>query len=287
MTIPPNPSMERLIALVQRELGAVSVRLLEAASEPSEAENVLYAQLPDGRRLAVAFAAPPASRDVALRRLRMLTATFSQSLSEGPRSSPRPPVSGSLHQELRALAVRARALDAAVIDAHSPVVWGAGSQDLEAETPEKINLMDVSSARLVEIAAPSSQAPVQGEADDASEAQLPPDAAASRGNVESVRELTERAVELARDLPGLPALRKGGHVAQVVEAPDLVVLVRSFASIYVLLVIYDAPFDEVRAERAVEDSLPRIERFVLALPPLDPKPAPIAGVISMRRGRRR
>ena len=39
--------------------------------------------------------------------------------------------------------------------------------------------------------------------------------------------------------------------------------------------------------RAALDALPRIERLVLALPPLDPKPAPIAGVIAMRRGRKR
>jgi hypothetical protein len=33
--------------------------------------------------------------------------------------------------------------------------------------------------------------------------------------------------------------------------------------------------------------LPRIERLVVALPPLDPKPSPIAGVVALRRGRRR
>jgi len=287
MTDDSNSSMDRLIALVRRELGAESVRLLDAGAEPAEADNVLYASLPDGRRLAVAFAAPPASRDVALRRLRMLTATFSQSLAEGPRSSPRLPVSGSLHQELRALAVRARAKDAAVIDAHSPVVWGTGSQDQETQTPEKVIRMDASSARLVEIAAPSSQAPVETGQDDASEADLGPEQKAGAANLERARELTEKAIEIVRDLPGLRALRKGGHIAKLVNDAEVVALVRSFASIYVLLVIFDAPFDEVRAERAVEDSLPRIERLVLALPPLDPKPAPIAGVISMRRGRRR
>jgi hypothetical protein len=63
---------------------------------------------------------------------------------------------------------------------------------------------------------------------------------------------------------------------------------RSFASIYVLIVVFESPFDELRAEQAIEDGLPRIERLVLALPPLDPKPSPIASVISMRgRARRR
>src|ERR1700722_5370542 len=104
MTDGTNPQMERLMALVQRELGAESVRLLEATVNPPDADNVLYAKLPDGRRLAVAFEGAPKLREGVERRLRMLTATFAQSLAEGPRSSAsRPHLSGSLQQELRAL----------------------------------------------------------------------------------------------------------------------------------------------------------------------------------------
>jgi hypothetical protein len=263
--------MDRLIALVRRELGAESVRLLDATSQSEqEAENVIYATLPDRRRLAVAFAEPPAAREVLERRLQMLTATFAQSLGEGPRSSSRIPVAGSLHQELRALAVRAQAIDAAVIDAHSPVMWGAGSQEPAVPAgPDRLALVDVSSVSLVD-PAPSSDAPIDEGPDE------------DRG-----RDLTEKAVELVRELPGLRALRKGGHLSRVVESPAVSAYARSFASIYVLVLVYDATFDEARAERAVDDALPRIERFVLALPPLDPKPAPIAGVISLRRGRRR
>jgi hypothetical protein len=280
MTDGTNPQMERLMALVQRELGAESVRLLEATVNPPDADNVLYAKLPDGRRLAVAFEAAPKLRDVLERRLRMLTATFAQSLAEGPRSSAsRPHLSGSLQQELRALAVRARALDAAVIDAHSPVLWGAGSQEVDKAAEEKVPRLDVSNARLVQVAAPSSDVPLETEPDDGSESLLPTPA--------RVRELTEKATDLVRDLPGLDALRKGGHVGEVVKGDDFVAMVRSFAAIYLLVVVYEGAYDEVRAERAVEDSLPRIEKFVLALPPLDPKPAPMAGVVSIRRGRRR
>jgi len=42
-----------------------------------------------------------------------------------------------------------------------------------------------------------------------------------------------------------------------------------------------------RAERAAQESLPRIERLVLALPPLDPDPQPMGGVVALRRPRRR
>jgi hypothetical protein len=59
----------------------------------------------------------------------------------------------------------------------------------------------------------------------------------------------------------------------------------SFAGIYLLVLIFDAPFDELRAERAVLDALGRIERLVLALPPHDPDPTEGAGVVAMRRRR--
>src|SRR5213079_530923 len=43
----------------------------------------------------------------------------------------RPPPSLSLHEELAALVQRAGAVDATVIDAHSPVVWGTAGEDRE------------------------------------------------------------------------------------------------------------------------------------------------------------
>jgi hypothetical protein len=45
-------------------------------------------------------------------------------------------------------------------------------------------------------------------------------------------------------------------------------------------------FDELRAERATHEALPRIERLVAALPPLDPEPQPMGGVIAFRRQRK-
>ena len=126
----PNPSIERLLALVCRELGAESARLLRASEDEPHADNVLYGKLPDGRRLAVVFASAPPAKGALMRRLQMLTSTFAHSLEEGSsRRSSRAPPARSLHEELRALSVRARAVDAAVIDAHSPVVWGCASAE--------------------------------------------------------------------------------------------------------------------------------------------------------------
>ncbi len=285
-----NASLERLVALVRRELGADSVRVLEAEDGEALADNVLYAKLPDGRRLAVVFAVAPAKREALVRRLAILTATFAQSLEHGTSTHFRPAVARSLQEELRALAVRAHAADAAVIDAHSPIVWGAASAEAKKAPPEEFSFVDLSSARLT-LGEPPQDDPAPS-ADPSSVGGVASADTAEKGtedapDVAGVRALTERAIDVARELPGLDALRKGGHVAHTVRDADLGMMVRSFASIYLLVLVYDGPYDELRAERAIEDGLPRVERLVLALPPLDPNPSPIAGVISIRRGRRR
>jgi hypothetical protein len=278
----PNPSIERLLALVCRELGAESARLLRASEDEPHADNVLYGKLPDGRRLAVVFASAPPAKGALMRRLQMLTSTFAHSLEEGSsRRSSRAPPARSLHEELRALSVRARAVDAAVIDAHSPVVWGCASAEKDPPI-ETLALERVSTSRLPEFDDSAGAAPLQDTRNEAG----PEDASAPPP--ERIRELTERAIDLVRDLPAVTGLRKGGHLAHAVRDASFGWVARSFASIYVLIVVFESPFDELRAEQAIEDGLPRIERLVLALPPLDPKPSPIASVISMRgRARRR
>ena len=52
---------------------------------------------------------------------------------------------------------------------------------------------------------------------------------------------------------------------------------------YVLVLVFEEPFDEIRAERAIQGRLGPIERLVLALPPLDPTPN--VGVRAVRRRR--
>jgi hypothetical protein len=275
-----NASLERLIALVCRELGAEDARLLDTFEEEPPADNVLYGRLPDGRCLAVVFASAPPAKDALERRLQMLTSTFANSLEEGTvRRTSRPAPSSSLHEELRALSVRARALDAAVIDAQSPIVWGCASAE-KTPRPEGMHLQEVSTERLPEWEDSTGlrSQDIQGEREEQVTSDRSPD---------GIRELTDRAVDLIRDLPAASGLRKGRPLAHVVRDADFGLVARSFASIYVLVLVFDGLFDELRAERAIEDGLPRIERLVLALPPLDPKPAPRAGVISLGRARSR
>lgn len=46
-------------------------------------------------------------------------------------------------------------------------------------------------------------------------------------------------------------------------------IAKSFASIYVLVAWFDAPFEELEARALVDAALPNIERLTLALPPTD------------------
>jgi hypothetical protein len=94
-----------------------------------------------------------------------------------------------------------------------------------------------------------------------------------------------RAIADVRALPEMPSLHKGGHLRHMISEPDFGCVARSFAAIYVIILIFEAPFEELLAKRAVTQALPTIERLVAALPPLDPEP-PMAGVAALR-GRRR
>lgn len=100
-------------------------------------------------------------------------------------------------------------------------------------------------------------------------------------------EITRAAIAAIRQLPSLALLHKGKHVRELSRGePSYLVL--SFSSIYLLCLVFDGDFDELRAERAAQESLPRVERLVLALPPLDPEPPqPMGGVVALHRPRRR
>ncbi len=95
-----------------------------------------------------------------------------------------------------------------------------------------------------------------------------------------------RAIADVRNLPEMASLHKGGHLRHTAAEPGFGYVARSFAAIYVLVLVYDRPFDELLAKRAMTQALPTIERLVAALPPLDPPP-PTAGVAAMRGRRRR
>ncbi len=96
-----------------------------------------------------------------------------------------------------------------------------------------------------------------------------------------------RAVTKVRALPAMAGLHRGGHLHEQASVPGFGYVALSFASIYVAVLVYDTPFEELRARRAFTHALPAIERLLVALPPLDPSPIPIAKAAVARARRRR
>lgn len=306
-----GPIYDRFLSLAQRELSADDVRLLEHDQDPPKADNVVVAPLPDGRHVVASFRDEPKDKDALSRRLAMLAGTFAEALASPPseRMRSRQPVVTSLHEELKALAQRARAHDVVVIDGDSPVLWACASIRARPRARTEMLLRDVSDRELSAHDEPSNPSPLHAVPDESG----PLEQTAPTGNLrvapppvdsapavswsqldeadeeiddipEEEPEITQQAIGLIRQLPSLDLLHKGKHLRHV-SRDGAYYLVLSFSSIYLLCVIFDGEFDELRAERAAQESLPRIERLVLALPPLDPDPQPVGGVAALRRRR--
>jgi hypothetical protein len=301
MTEPSASPLERLFALVRRELRADDVTLIEQGADVPDASNVVSAALPAGRAIAVSFVVLPDDHEALARRLAVIVGTFAQALEEAFATDPRPSrptnVMQLLHDELRALANRARATDAVVIDAHSPVVWGSATERNSLgdvvrtpELAEALRYLDMSRHELIQMN-PSDGDPATGEfsiSQDVTPAadSIPPPPTASM-DTETRRTLTLDALRVIRALPEIESLRRGKPLRRDEHGREMNYAVHSFAAIYLAVLIFDAPFDELRAQRAMSDALPRIERLVLALPPIDPEPEPMADVVSIRRSQRR
>lgn len=309
---------ERFLSLAQRELSADDVRLLASGESPPVAANVIVARLEDGRHVVASFGTMPTEPEVLTRRLAILAGTFAEALATPGKS--RMPVVSSLHEELKALALRARAHDVVVIDGDSPVVWGCASIAATPRARNEMLLRDVSTRELTSrdepsapggglhaVAASDESGPLQDATAPTGNLRMAPppaesapmltglDVAHESGEHEHEAgahdeqeepEITRRAIALIRALPQLDLLHKGRHVRHVSRDVSSY-LVLSFSSIYLLCIVFDGDFDELRAERAAQESLPRIERLVLALPPLDPDPQPMGSVVALRRPRRR
>jgi hypothetical protein len=376
-------TLEELLAVVARSLGARSARVADADEQlPADAVFV-ECELPDGRRLVADLASAPADTTAIQRRLEMLAEMFSDLLPTARRRRPsRPPPVRTLREELAALVARAGASDAIVIDAHSPVIWGSAAEPsaptadggiprataapevrpasvtaLHPVGPEDVAAVQYGLAsaqgvridpgavgvvpravcakhRILPIARDKDRLvvamadPLDADAihdvvlttgldvepvfagesmtaffrhlDESSDTRTYDEAIAAIGaEVRAVREpralrakaawartvRARRAIAEVRTLPDMPKLRRGGHLRELVSEPGFGYLARSFGGIYVLIVVFEGPFEELLAKRAVTQVLPTIERLVAALPPLEPQP--IGGVAALRRRKRR
>jgi hypothetical protein len=96
-----------------------------------------------------------------------------------------------------------------------------------------------------------------------------------------------RAIPIVRALPEIEQLPKGGHLHAAHAEAGFGYVARSFAGIYVLVLVFEGPFDELGVRRATQAALPAIERLVLSLPPRDPSTQGAKVAVAIRRLRRR
>ena len=318
--------LDEFLSIVRSDLNAEDACILAPDEQAPEGGTVAERPLPGDHRLLVRFDAPPADLDARLRRLDMLVDSFQTMLSAKLASAAvtRPSPARSLHDELAALVTRAGAVDALVIDARSPVVWGAAAEELDEDRPEEAQSRPTAPPSLVKPISPPSllkTLPSFGDEPESSNegGTAPPSPNEMRERIHLVRtsvpptglrrkverksgvarihvvpdpepsardSVSERAIREVRALPEMPTLHKGGHIHHSVSEPGFGYVARSFAGIYVLVVVFREAFDELRAKRATVHALPIIERLVLALPPRDPVPTSGAVALSRRRRRR-
>lgn len=290
----------RLVELARREMDADDARVELGGRDPSDS-RVVWCTLGDGCRLVVSFAEAPGDPAAARARLEALASAFAGLTTEPRRDTDPPslrePLQRRIDAELEALALRAEALAAVVIDEKSPVVWG---QSAARDSSEDV-------ATLAETAALSEEAAAQGldlaallAAVDVS-MQLAKtslraaDAQRMAARIDRVRHyaddrdergwqvyvLIARAVTRVRAETAKPDFTSG-HLRLALHADTLGVWARSFATIYVLVMVYEEAFSELHAEGAALHALPLIERLILALPPIDPSPGK-AEVIRFRK----
>jgi hypothetical protein len=240
-------SIERFLAIVRRDLIGCDVQLLSDEPTPASLDDVILTSLPDGRCLVIISGADAPDNATLNARLQTLIECFPTILGQSLRRRPPPPE--ALHAELVDVAQLPGIVDALVIDVASPVVWASA----QAGSP------------------PMRMAHVSRH--------TPAELDVSAG----VSELVKRALGELRQRHDLDTRRRGGAARFLVYDSDFSVFARGFADIYLLVLVFDGPFDELAVERLTKGLLPRIEELVLALPDYDPDPDPGCKVVALRR----
>jgi hypothetical protein len=282
----------RFLELVRRELGADDVRGEIGGRDPGP--DVVWATTPGGIRVVAVFDVPPPDLEERRSKLRALLESFASlgSLTE-PSQQPlkRARAVDDLHQALDRLAHRARAVAAIVIDDSSPVIWGS--------SPMLPNFWGVEEAMWVaQVAAVARESgsdlstlvtlgPEEVRTLLVARGLQPEQVAQLGRDLERLREFDPPLVDRPRLLAmqAIAAVRDAEAMRSVPRVPEGVhVIVRSFATMYRLVLVFDGVFSELHAEAALIHALPTIERLVLSLPPRDPA-ASGAKVAVLRRVR--
>ncbi len=281
----------RLLEMVKRELGADDARVEVGGKEPSS-DLAISVQLSESRRVVALFEERKPSID-ARSRLLSLVEAFSGTATPEANQRKRPPgalTQALLNEQLGMLAERLNALRVLIVDGASPVIWG--SSDPFQRTRDGVDDA-LRTARVVASAKEEGLDFAELLAAGLEQAGgMLAKSDAGRGLIGTilreidllhaeriVRDADEwRAVVLAsiaiaqlRQHPPLQAAQP--RARRVTHEEDFGALAKPFACSYWLVSVFDRPFSELRVEGTIVRVLPRIERLVLALPPVDPPPA--------------
>jgi hypothetical protein len=276
--------LARLFDLVRQKLGAADVRVEIGGKDPTD-PHLVACQLPSGWRLVAVFDAPPEDRAAALQRIAALAEAFSDTATTAIEDGPTPSRAVTAHRlddELDRLAGRVHAARAVVFDDKSPVLWGTselrrGNEDVEtalrtAETWTTAERANVDLCALLDAHPDAALENLQRRGLDAKRARaLLREVARMQGDSGRQGEAAWRHHLLAARAVARVRTRSGRE-SLVIHEPDFGVFARPFATIYWLVLAFDAQFSELHAEAAVIHALPTIERLVIALPPVEPPP---------------
>ncbi|MBW2524149.1 MAG: hypothetical protein JRI23_08235 [Deltaproteobacteria bacterium] len=300
--MPPTSDAEliRWLELVRRSLDAADARIEIGGQAPSLPTRI-WSELAAGRRVVVLFDEPPADPDARQARLHVLVESFAgMTGGDPPAATSRAPSDARLSDALARLTVRADALQAMVLDVTSPVLWASSHERpaiaVDDETLER-------RGRLFEACLEAGIDPavwLAGRTAGSAAADSALDGGAmERDLAEELsgilqRERSATASDWRRFVQATRAAASFRRVtAHANRLPVALAtpgkagsspswLARSFASIYALLLVFEQPPSQLRAEGAMVKALGTIQRLVLSLPPVDPPP-PGGRVIRLRR----
>lgn len=235
-----NEPLLRFLALARQNLGGVDARAEIGGAEPTGDHVIWHSPQPEFRIL-VLFAATPPDRAALTGKLVKLCESFLSATS------------------MPLLGGRGHAPETTV------------ERDLEDTMRALVEKASARVAAVIDRSSPIIWASSLGQAGarkwpESGGAQQP----VTRENTDA--ELMARALELSRrdDAESQPFWTEGG----------VVFAHRWFAGVYCVLLVFDERSTELKAEAALIRALPQVERLVMSLPPIDPRP-PGARVLSV------
>jgi len=279
-----NPTLVKLLEVIERDLGASEARLEFGTRKPEDART-LCIEISDGWRLAVVFNEAPKTRETLLERLKVYASSFGDA-PEAPSiralSAENPTL--RVDETLAALAGQSHARAAFVVDEQSPIIWGASLPREQLDELEDyfetgrafailaarghdlwdtLSLEESDLNTLLRTFSAREQADLRAVVERLRRRHSEPERYPWRTDLLIARALTETSRHIKTD---------NNNVRYVERQPNYGCLARAFASIYRVVLVFDHSFSELHAEGALVRALPRLERMVLSLPPIEPPP---------------